>query len=86
MCMKKEEYLQKLEQLLYGIPELDRAEALQFYRDYLEDAGTDVEEVLRSLGTPEELAESIRKDLYGEREDGQAAHTDAVIEKSKERN
>lgn len=83
--MKKEEYLQKLEQLLYGIPEADRAEALQFYRDYLEDAGTDVEEVLRSLGTPEELAESIRKDLYGEREDDQAAHTDAVIEKSKER-
>lgn len=82
--MRKEEYLQKLEQLLYGIPEADRAEALQFYRDYLEDAGENVDDVLRSLGTPEELAESIRKDLYGERETGQAKHADKVVERTQE--
>ena len=64
--MRKEEYLQKLEQLLYGIPAEDREEALQFYRDYLEDAGKDVDEVLRSLGSPEELAKSIQKDLYSQ--------------------
>ena len=84
--MRKEEYLQTLEQLLHGIPEGDRAEALRFYRDYLEDAGENVDEVLRSLGTPEELAESIRKDIYGEKETGQARHTDEVIKRTKEGN
>ena len=68
--MRKEEYLQKLEQLLYDIPAEDRYEAIQFYSDYLEDAGTDVNEVIRSLGTPEELAKSIQKDLYGNNEAG----------------
>lgn len=57
--MRKEEYLQKLEQLLYDIPSEDRYEAIQFYSDYLEDAGVESEEVIRSLGTPEELAGSI---------------------------
>lgn len=66
--MRKEEYLQKLEQLLYNIPAEDRYEAIQFYSDYLEDAGEQVEEVIRSLGTPEELAKSIQRDLYGDKE------------------
>lgn len=64
--MRKEEYLQKLEQLLYDIPAEDRYEAIQFYSDYLEDAGEQVEEVICSLGTPEELAKSIQRDLYGD--------------------
>ncbi|MBR2037178.1 MAG: DUF1700 domain-containing protein [Lachnospiraceae bacterium] len=68
--MRKEEYLQKLDQLLYDIPSEDRYEAIQFYSDYLEDAGDQVEEVIRSLGTPEELAKSIQKDLYGNNEAG----------------
>lgn len=73
--MRKEEYLQKLEQLLCDIPAEDRYEAMQFYRDYLEDAGADAEEVLRSLGTPEELAKSIQKDLYGDNEAGDYTRT-----------
>ena len=68
--MRKEEYLQKLEQLLYNIPAEDRYEAIQFYSDYLEDAGQQAEEVIRSLGTPEELAKNIQKDLYGDNETG----------------
>ncbi len=77
--MRKEEYLQKLEQLLYGIPAEDREEALQFYRDYLEDAGENAGEVLRSLGTPEELAKSIRKDLYGDNEAGDFTRTNRDV-------
>ena len=73
--MRKEEYLQRLEKLLYNIPAEDREEALQFYRDYLEDAGEAVDEVLTALGTPEELAQSIRKDLYGDNEDGDFTRT-----------
>ena len=69
--MGKDAYLQQLEQLLYNIPAQDREEALQFYIDYLEDAGPEAEEeVLRSLGTPEELAESIRQALYGDNPQG----------------
>lgn len=68
--MGKEEYLQQLEKLLYDIPREDREEALQFYSDYLLDAGEEAGEVLRALGSPQELAESIRKDLYGENQAG----------------
>ncbi len=73
--MRKEEYLQKLEKLLCNIPAEDRYEAMQFYSDYLEDAGTEAEEVLRALGTPEELADSIQKDLYGNNEAGDYTRT-----------
>ncbi len=73
--MRKEEYLQKLEQLLYNIPAEDRYEAMQFYSDYLEDAGTDVDEVLRALGSPEELAKSIKEDLYGNNPAGDYTRT-----------
>ncbi len=73
--MRKEEYLQQLERLLYDIPGEDREEALQFYSDYLEDAGVDAEKVLTALGTPEELARSIRQDLYGDNIDGDFTRT-----------
>lgn len=73
--MGKDEYLRQLERLLYDIPAEDRAEALQFYRDYLLDAGEEAEEVLRALGTPQELAESIRKDLYGDNAEGDFSRT-----------
>lgn len=73
--MRKDEYLRKLENLLYNIPAEDREEALQFYRDYLEDAGEEADEVLAALGTPEELAESIRRDLYGDNADGSFTRT-----------
>ncbi len=74
--MRKEEYLQRLERLLCDIPPEDRGEALQFYIDYLEDAGPDAEEaVLRSLGTPEELAEGIKEALYGKNVEGDFTRT-----------
>lgn len=68
--MRKEEYLQNLEKFLWNIPAEDREEAIQFYRDYLEDAGEEWEEVLAALGSPEELAQSIYSDLYGENPQG----------------
>ncbi len=68
--MRKEEYLRNLEKFLWDIPAEDRVEAIQFYRDYLEDAAEDWEEVLAALGTPEELAKSIYNDLYVENPQG----------------
>lgn len=59
--MNKEEFLSQLETHLSGMPENEKQEALQYYRDYFEDAGKEKEkEILESLGSPAEVAENIR--------------------------
>lgn len=61
--MKKQEFLNRLEQLLADMPEGEREEAMMYYSDYIDDAGPDKEdEVISALGSPEEVAESIRND------------------------
>ena len=42
--MKREEFLKQLEQLLDGISEEEKADALAFYRSYFEDDGAETEE------------------------------------------
>lgn len=65
--MNRKEYMERLEQLLLVLPEEEREEALQYYHDYFEDAGVENEEnVIRELGTPEEVAAKIRAGLVGE--------------------
>lgn len=66
--MSKEEFLSQLENQLSGIPENDKQEALQYYRDYFEDAGKEKErEVLEALGSPADVAKNIREEnRYGE--------------------
>lgn len=65
--MKRMEYMERLEQLLLVLPEEEREEALQYYHDYFEDAGAEKEEdVIRELGTPEEVAAKIRAGFAGE--------------------
>ncbi len=64
--MNRTEFMGRLSQLLSGLPESERKEAIQYYEDYLDDAGVENEaEVLSALGTPEELAASIREGLRG---------------------
>ncbi len=71
--MNKEQFLSKLEQLLEGIPEADRQEALQYYRDYFDDAGPENEaKILEELGSPERVATSIRAGTA----DGSAEYTE----------
>lgn len=61
--MSKEEFLSQLENQLSGIPENEKQEALQYYRDYFEDAGKEKEsEVLASLGSPADVARNIREE------------------------
>lgn len=71
--MNRLEFMERLEQLLAGIPETEKQEALRYYEDYFEDAGVESEqEVLESLGSPEEIARSIRGNTeqeYGECKD-----------------
>ena len=49
--MTKEQFLARLEQLLADLSREDREDALQFYREYLEDAGPENEAAaLEELG------------------------------------
>lgn len=58
--MKKEEFLNVLESLLTDITPEEREEALQYYSDYISDAGSqNEEEVIKALGAPSELAKEI---------------------------
>jgi uncharacterized membrane protein len=62
--MNRLEFMQKLESLLSDISDGEREEALQYYNDYLNDAGVENEqEVLESLGTPEKIAKTIKEGL-----------------------
>lgn len=65
--MNKSEYMNELEALLSDIPVAEREEALQYYIDYFEDAGEENEqEVLETLGTPVQVADTIRRDIKNE--------------------
>ncbi|MCM1267055.1 MAG: hypothetical protein NC302_04045 [Bacteroidales bacterium] len=62
--MDRAEFMRRLSELLQDVPPAEREEALQYYNDYLDDAGEGNEvSVIASLGTPEELAKSIKAGL-----------------------
>lgn len=64
MKISREEYLWQLSQQLYHIPAEEREAALEYYRNYFEEAGSENEEhVMAELGSPEELARSIIADV-----------------------
>ena len=41
--MNRTEFMNRLERLLWDIPESERREALQYYNDYFDDAGPENE-------------------------------------------
>lgn len=61
--MNREQYLKRLKELLSDISEAERVEALKYYEEYFEDANVADEEVIRQLGSAEEVAASIREEL-----------------------
>ena len=62
--MKKEQFLKELEALLQDISEQERAEALQYYRDYFDDAGPEKEaDIMEELGSPVRVARIIKEGL-----------------------
>lgn len=70
--MNRNEFMRRLEILLSDISKEGRDEALQYYRDYFEDAGAEHEaEVIRELESPEKVAETIKADLKREFQDVQ---------------
>lgn len=42
--MSRDEFMRELEYLLSDIPDEEKAEAIEYYRDYLEEAGQENEE------------------------------------------
>lgn len=62
--MNKDEFLRQLEELLSDIPEEERHDAIEYYRDYFEDATKDEEKILEELGSPLIVAENIRKGIF----------------------
>ena len=74
--MNKEQFLDELEKLLQDIDSIERDEALNYYRDYFEDAGSEHEqEVIDELGTPEKVAQTIKEGLdINEQENEEVNH------------
>lgn len=63
--MNRREFMAELERLLADMPEEERQAAVQYYADYFADAGEEQEaDVIRELGSPEKVAESIKADYY----------------------
>lgn len=62
--MKKKEYLDQLERLLADISPEERQAAIEYFTDYLEDAGPDGEqEVMEHLGSPADVAAAVKEGL-----------------------
>ena len=59
--MKRKEFMERLEMLLYDVQEEERKEALCFYNDYFDDAGEENEaKVIEELGSPNQVAQKIK--------------------------
>lgn len=61
--MSQFEFVSRLRRCLAGLPEEEIDRAVEYYEDYFADAGESEEDVIKKLGSPEELAENIRKEL-----------------------
>lgn len=62
--MNRDEFMEKLAGLLTDMPDNERMEAIRYYNDYFDEAGSENEEkVIRELGNPEKVAASIKANL-----------------------
>lgn len=78
--MNRKEFMSRLESRLWNISPTEREEALQYYNDYLDDAGAENEQtVIETLGDPEKIAETIKKDLLREENIRKASSSDREL-------
>lgn len=69
--MNRIDFMKELEYLLQDIPDEEKADALAYYQDYLDEAGDEHEDqAIREFGSPERVAAIIRSELYGNLEEG----------------
>ena len=63
--MSRAEFMRRLAELLADVSPAEREEAIQYYNDYFDDAGVENEQsVITSLGSPEQLAKTIKAGLF----------------------
>lgn len=64
--MNRIEFIAELEKLLQDISAEERNEAVQYYRDYFEDAGIENEQhIIEELESPKKVADTIKTGLRG---------------------
>lgn len=64
--MNRIDFMKQLESLLQNISPAEREEALQYYNEYFNDAGSENEQaVIEALGNPAKVAENIKRDING---------------------
>lgn len=69
--MTREAFMKELVYLLQDIQDEDKEDAIQYYIDYFDEAGSEHEsEVIRELGSPERISAIIRSDIAGHLEKG----------------
>lgn len=83
--MNRIEFMAELESLLSNIPAEERDEAMQYYRDYFEDAGVENEmQIIAELGSPQKVAQTIKEGLQGKSEESseyrETGYTDTRFE------
>lgn len=62
--MNRQEFFRQLEDQLKKVPHEEALAALEYYREYFDEAGEENEEdVLRELGTPERIVSQIRAEI-----------------------
>ena len=72
--MSRWEFMRQLEKLLSDISPNEREEALQYYNDYFNDPGMENEQqVIKALGSPEQVAKIVKDGRRVGREEGFAA-------------
>lgn len=68
--MNRKEFMRQLESLLTSISQSEKEEAIQYYNDYFDDAGTENEgDVIKALGSPAKVAETIKASLSGKNQE-----------------
>ena len=66
--MTRTDYLTQLETYLNKLPEADRIEAMDYFKELFDDAGSEgEEELIASLGTPKEAAHDVLSDLLNKK-------------------
>ena len=83
--MNQEKFLRELEHLLSDISQVEREEAMDYYRCYFEDAGAENEaRVLQELGSPKKVADTIKEGLRENSEAGEYTETGYHVGEKKE--
>lgn len=83
--MNRIEFMTELASLLQDIPVEERKDAMQYYNDYFDDAGEEQEQqVIEELESPAKVAEKIKADMAGFREEETKPNMPATKEQTRQ--